>query len=154
MKALVVFFSKTGNTRRLAGEIAAQLKADSGEITEEKNRGGVIAFMKSGWEGTRRKTVKINDSKIDPSSYGLVLIGTPVWAGNMCSPVRSYLERHKGQFKKVAFFCTCSSEPNKTFPDMEKIAGKPAATIAVIDKEVKGSSYKEKAKDFAKKLAK
>lgn len=36
--------------------------------------------------------------------YDLVVVGTPVWAGTMSSPVRSYLYAHRGELRNAAFF--------------------------------------------------
>ncbi len=152
MKSLVVYFSRTGNTKKAGEEIASALKADVEEISEEKNRDGTIAWIKSGFEGMEKKPSEINEPKLNPEKYNIAVIGTPVWAGNMASPVRAYFHRHEGQFKKVAFFCTCGDSPNKTFVDMQELSVKPKATLAVPEKEIKDGSYKKKCAEFASQL--
>ena len=154
MKALVVYFSRTGNTKKAGEEIAKALKADTEEITEEKGRDGTIAWLKSGFEGVGKKLTEINESKLNPGKYDIAVIGSPVWAGNMASPVRAYFTRHKGQFKKVAFFATCAANQDKTFANMEEMSGKPKATLEVLEKEIKDGSYKKKCEKFTADLKK
>ena len=36
----------------------------------------------------------------------LIILGTPVWAHNMCSPMRSYITAQKERFRAIAVLCT------------------------------------------------
>jgi flavodoxin len=151
MKALVVYYSRTGNTRKVGQEIARQLKADTEEIISVMDRGGPLGFLRSGREAQKKILAEIKPVKKDPSKYDLVVIGTPIWASNMSSPVRTYLSMHK--FKKTAYFLTGGGTSGKTFEDMGRITGKKtAAVLAVTDKEIKEESYSEKVKEFVGKL--
>lgn len=153
MKTLVVYYSRDGSTRRVAEELKAQLGADIEEITEPKGRGGPLGWMRSGKEGSSGAVVQINPPKADPSTYDLVAVGTPIWAWNVSSPVRSYLTAMRGKLPRVAFFCTMDSKPGETFKVMEGLAGKaPVATAEVTSGEVKSGAHKERAKAFAEKI--
>jgi flavodoxin len=151
MKALVVYYSRTGNTKKVGQEIAKQLKSDIEQIEDVKSRLGPIGWLKSGREAIKNKLVEIKLTKKDPSKYDLAVIGTPVWAGTVSSPVRTYLSKHK--FKKIALFCTCSGQSGKAFDAMERITGKKAiATLVIDEKEIKNGSYSKKVKEFVAKL--
>jgi len=146
MKALVVYYSRTGTTKKVGEVIAKQLKADSEEILDVKSRLGPIGWLRSGREGKGKKLAEIKPIKKDPSKYDLVLIGTPNWASNMSSPVRTYLSKHK--FKKTAYFLTGGGESGNVFNEMEILSGKPVATLAVTSKEVAQNAYSGKVKEF------
>lgn len=152
MKTLIVYFSRTGTTKKLAEDIKKSLKCDIEPITEDRNRKGVIGYLKSGREAGAEKTPLIHPPKKDLSKYDLVIIGTPIWVGKMSSPVRSFLKNNICNFKKVAFFCTMGgSKPDKTFAGMADVAGKkPLATIAVKTIDVKKGNYD--LKEFINKL--
>ena len=45
MKVLVVYYSRTGNTKFVAEAIAQSLEADIEEIKDGKNRMGVFGFL-------------------------------------------------------------------------------------------------------------
>lgn len=150
MKILVTYFSRTGNTKKVGKKIAKKLNADKDEIKDNKKRSGPIGFIKSGKEAMSKTIVAIHHSK-DPSKYDLVIIGTPVWAGNMSSPVRSYISKHKDKFNKVAFFCTTGAIGiEKCLNKMQELAEKkPISTLGLTTKEL---DNQEKIKRFAKEL--
>jgi len=150
MKTLVVYYSRTGTTKKVGQEIARQFKADSEEILDVKSRMGPIGWLRSGREGKDKKLAEIKPIKKDPSKYDLVLIGTPNWAANMSSPVRTYLSNNK--FKKTAYFLTGGGNPGIAFEDMEALAGKPIATLVVLSKEVAQNAYSDKVKEFVARL--
>ena len=155
MKSLVVFYSRSGNTRALGEEIATLLSADLEEIRDTKNRSGIWGWILSGRDGMRGNLTIIEPPQKDPTGYDLVIIGTPTWAGRMSSATRTYLTQNKGRFGKVAFFSTGGDSKGspRMFPDMEAMAGKkPLATLAVSSGEVKSGAYKEKARAFMAEL--
>ena len=104
MKPLVVFYSRTGTTKKVAESLKKLLKCDSEEILDVKSRKGPIGYLMSGREASMKKLARIKETKKNPSFYDIVLIGTPVWAGTMSTPVRTYISQNKVNFKKVAFF--------------------------------------------------
>ncbi|UCD04519.1 MAG: flavodoxin family protein [Candidatus Woesearchaeota archaeon] len=153
MKSLVVFYSRTGNTKKLAKSINELLKNEIEEIIDTKKRKGALGFFIGGKDASQKKLTKIKDIKKDPLKYELILIGTPIWMGRMCPAIRTYICKNKDKFKNVAFFCTMGSEGNKEkFIDMEESCGKkPIATLELRTKEVADKEYK-KVKEFIKKL--
>jgi len=156
MKSLVVFYSRTGTTKKVAETIAYFTKANIDEIITEKDRKGLIGFLLSGKEALFKPPAKIKETKKNPMEYDVVIIGTPVWASKLSSPVRAYLEKNKGLFKKIAFFCTKSGSSNiKTFAEMKKICTKkPKAVLELNTSQVKKDKYLKDVKDFVAKLKK
>lgn len=153
MKTLIVYYSRDGSTRKVAEELKGLLGADIEEITEPKGRGGPIGWIKSGKEASSGMIVQINPTKFDPSGYDVVVLGTPIWAWNVSSPVRSYMVTFKGKLPKVAFFCCMDSKPGETFSVMETLAGKaPVAKVEFMSGEVKSGAFIEKAKAFTEDI--
>lgn len=138
MKTLVAFYSRTGTTKKVAEKIAQNLNCDIEQITTPDNRSGITKYIKCGKEGLKRILAKINPTTKNPADYDLVIIGTPNWAGNMSSPIRTYLTENKDKFKKVAFFATMGGEDiSKTFIEMEQIVNqKPVLAEAIQTKQV------------------
>ena len=127
-KILVVYYSRTGNTKKLAQKLAQKSLADIDEIVDLQNRSGVLGFLKGGRDAFRKKRTEINYDK-NPENYDVVVIGTPVWVGTMAPAVKSYLEKHA--LKNVAFFCTYGGQPANTFKDMQSLTTKPVAVLGV-----------------------
>jgi flavodoxin len=151
MKVLVTYYSRTASTKKLAEEIANCLKADIDEIIDKKKRSGPIGFLTGGRDAMKEKETEIEFEK-SPENYDLVVIGTPVWAGNVTPAVRAYLKKNK--FKKVAFFCTFGGSVDKTFGEMELISKKPIATLGLKGSDVKNGKVEEEMKGFCGELAK
>jgi flavodoxin len=156
MKTLVVFYSRTGNTKKVAGKIWEFLQADFEEIFDTKKRAGALGYLLAGQDATLKRLTKIKEIKNDPSSYDLVIIGTPGWAFNMSAPIRTYISQNKEKFEEVAFFCTLGDKGGKrSFKEMEKLCKKkPIATLGVRTKEVIGEAYFPEAKEFVSKILK
>jgi flavodoxin len=110
MKTLVVFYSQSGNTRRVAQIIAQQLTADLEELVDRRARRGIFGFLRSGRDAFRGRTTEIEPLRRQPSEYDLIVVGTPVWAARPAPAVRTFLQSHDLGGKKVALFCTMSSQ--------------------------------------------
>jgi len=113
LKALVVYYSRSGNTRKIARELAAALGADIEELNDGKKRRGPVGFISSGFEAMKKRHVKLALLQHSPADYDLVLVGSPIWANSICSPVRTFLAQHKRELKQVAWFCTSGSVETK-----------------------------------------
>jgi flavodoxin len=150
MKTLIVFFSLTGNTRKIAQAISDELDGTLEEIQDTRNRNGIAGYLLSIMEALFKKRSKIQEVKHDPSAYDLVIIGTPVWAFNISSPVRTYLEQKKKSINAAAFFVTCTaSGGKKVLQDMTNLYGKKASALLEIKEEdIKSGKYLEKVKQF------
>lgn len=154
MQTLIVYYSRTGHTKKVAEELVKALKCDTEEIIDTVNRAGPIGWLNSGRQAGNKSLTKLQPIKKDPSQYDLVIAGTPIWASHVSTPVRTYLTENKEKLKKVAFFCTeGSSGGEKAFADMTEITGKkPEATLVVTMADLKSGSFTEKAKAFAGSL--
>jgi flavodoxin len=154
MKALVVHYSRTGNTEKAAAELAKALGADTETIIDQKNRKGPIGWLTAGRDSTKKIPAQIDEPKNDPSAYELVVIGTPVWAWTVSAPVLAYLQKFSGKFPEVAFFLTFDGNMEKTFDEMAAAAGrKPKATLAIHAKDLKSGAHEQKIKEFAATLS-
>jgi len=153
VKTLVVFYSRTGNTRRVAQSLARELGAETEKITEPVSRTGFRGFFSSGRDAFMKRLTPIEPLSFDPAGYDLLVLGTPVWAGTMASPVRTFLQQNAGKLKNVAFFCTLGGGGHeRPLRHMEELAGKkPLATLALREKELKGD-FAAKVREFAKAL--
>ena len=154
MKILVVFYSRSGRTKKIAEAISGILKCEKEEIFDLKNRKGIPGFLSAGTDANLRRLTAIKEIKNNPSLYDLVIIGTPVWSSNISTPIRTYLSLYKDNFKEVAFFCTrLGSNVEKVFADMEGICQKtPIALLALTSREVARDQYMQKVKEFTKKV--
>lgn len=153
-KILVVFYSRTGTTRRVATALSATLGSSIEEIAEARGRGGFLGYWRSIIEARRGQLPDIMPARNDPSSFDLVVIGTPVWAFSLSSPVRAYLTANKDRLPAVAFFCTLGGTGSETaFAQMQGIVGKsPRASCAITARDVASGGEAAQLAKFAGEL--
>ncbi|MBU7017822.1 MAG: NAD(P)H-dependent oxidoreductase [Theionarchaea archaeon] len=153
MKALVIYYSRTGNTETVAEALAAALQCDKEAIIDTKKRSGPLGYVSSGRDAKQESLTVIEDIKRDVSEYDLVIIGTPVWAGRVSTPVRTFIHQHKN-LKRVAFFTTQGSEdPGEALKDMEALSGKtPVCVLSIRSNEVEKGDFDQKISQFVREL--
>jgi flavodoxin len=155
MKILVVYYSRTGTTKKMAEAIASKLGAEIEEIKDTINRSGIKGYAISGRDAMKRKLTKLESIKLNPADYDLVIVGTPIWAWNVSVPIRTYLNEQKDKFKQTAFFCTMGGTGDeKAFSEMEGIVGKkPKAVLSVLTREAAKGDYSKKLDNFLNELS-
>ena len=134
MKTLVVYYSRTGNTKKIAEEIAQKLGADTEELIDQKNLTEIDTLIKN------------------PDDYDVVIIGTPIWAGGITPAIRTYLSIHK--IKKSAFFITADTpDQRKAFGQMLELnlATKLLSKATFATKDFK-TGYEEKLNNFVEDI--
>ncbi|MBE6500602.1 MAG: flavodoxin [Methanobrevibacter thaueri] len=142
MKSLVVYYSRTNITKKLAEDIASKINADVEEIKSKTNYKGKIGFIKGGKDAISEKIVDLEELKYNPEEYDIVYLGCPVWASKAANPMISYLKQNEGKFKKVKFFTTAGGDGfESTFKQMEKYSIKPEKTFGLTTKQVKKEEY-------------
>jgi len=142
MKSLVVYYSRSNITKKLAEDIASNINADIDEIIPKVNYQGKIGYARGGKDAMREKIIDFEPVKYDPKDYDMVYVGGPVWAGKAANPVISYLKQNEGNFKNIKFFLTAGSSGFESgFKQMEKYSIKPQKTLQLTTKEVKKDDY-------------
>jgi menaquinone-dependent protoporphyrinogen IX oxidase len=154
-KILVVYYSWWGTTRKIAKALAETLSCDLEEIVEPRKRAWFLGYARSVIEARQKRPSVIMPAHGDVSSYDLVVVGTPVWAWSVSSPVRAYLMANKDRLPAVAFFCTLGARGSENaFAQMQSVTGKaPRAVLAVTTRAVASGSYREPLMSFVKAIA-
>ena len=154
MKTLVVYYSRTGNTKMIAETISESLDCDIEEIVDKEKRGGIIGYLKSGYEASRNKLSIIEDPIHDLSKYDLLIVGTPVWAGKMSVPLRTYLYKNMEKIPLLACFCTAGrSGIDDTIKNIgEYTSTTPIESFGLTSSDIKSGSYKAVVEKFVQNL--
>lgn len=152
---LVVYYSLTGHTRQVARLIAESCEADIDPIVDVAGR----QFKRwdifwLGMQAIFHRADVIREAIFDPRDYDLVIIGTPVWAGRMASPVLTYLKQHQGQLKQVALFCTeGGSNGARALAQVAELTGlSPKAQLIVTEPELAAGTMPDKVTSFVAAL--
>jgi flavodoxin len=158
MKTLVVYYSKSGNTRRVAEEIAKALGGETEALVEiGVKRSGILGFLFAGRDGMRGRASQIEAPRKRPADDDLVFIGSPVWGGNVAPAVRSYLAAANLKGKPVALFCTMGGTGDKkTFESMRELCqgARLLGELAVPQAELRSpDALAERVSRWAKEMA-
>ncbi len=111
-KKLVVYFSASGITQKVAEMIAEAADCDIYEIAPK------VAYTKAdlNWMDKKsRSSVEMNDKKIRPeladnainiSGYDEIILGFPIWWYVAPTIINTFLEAHDFAGKKIVLFAT------------------------------------------------
>ncbi len=102
MKILVVYATRTGTGRTIAERIGKALNADVEQIDDKVNRKGLFGFIWSGFQASTKQFSPIGPLAHDPARYDMTILISPVWAGSLSSPVRTFLRDHGSKLKDAA----------------------------------------------------
>ena len=158
-RVLMVYYSRSGHCRRVAQAIAQELErrgisSDQDEILDLKPREGWVGYLRSVWDSFFQIRTRIQASSSqgfrDPEGYELVLVGSPVWAGNLAPPVGTYLSDTRGKMGDVAFFLSHGgSGAARTLIRMEYLCGVgPVDRVAIREGDLGKSGSAQMIRNF------
>ena len=106
MKELILFYSYTGDTKKIAEKFGTENmdkekenKFDICEIIDEKRPGklsaftaGIIKSIKGGGRKIKPLVITANKNAVRFEDYDVINVFSPVWAGHTAPPVNSALK--------------------------------------------------------------
>lgn len=103
---LIIYYSRTNNTKEVAELIAEEKNAELLEIKDKKSRSGPLGYVIGAIDSFRGKKTGINYEKNDLSKYDTVYIGTPVWASKPTPAIVQFIEENDFSGTNVVTFAT------------------------------------------------
>jgi hypothetical protein len=145
-KLLVAFFSRSGNTARVAQDLATRLGADIEPIHDTQHRVGWLGYLRAAMHAWQQNPAVIDPPRCSPADYSLTLVGTPVWAWQMTPAIRAYLQQTRGKHHRLAFFITAGdTDIAKLTPSLEALVGsKAVASVGFNARELGSAALYEK----------
>ena len=149
MKPVIVFYSLSGNTRKIAEAIQKKIGGDIAEIqTVTPYTGSYNAIVDQGQDEIRRGySPAIKQLGVDLKNYDTVVIGTPVWWYTFAPAVKTFFEENDLSGKDVYPFATNGGWLGHTFDDVKKIC-KGANVKSGLNIHFNGSTLKTKEKEI------
>ena len=156
MKDIVVFYSLTGNHKKAAEIVSKMLQCNSVEIKEmfERSKAGLFKYIFNGYEAVIRKASEIKTINEDFLNYDRVIFLTPVWAGRLPPPSRTFLNKYKGEIKNIVVLSISGrGNGNKGFEkDVEEtLKRKPNICLQFSEREFKQGEFEKKLVELFKK---
>lgn len=116
-KVLVVYFSATGTTKRVAEMIASATNADIFELTpadpytsDDLNYNDRNSRVYKEHDDASMRDIKLTADTVENfAQYDTVYIGYPIWWGEAAWPVNGFVKANDFSGKTVIPFCTSAS---------------------------------------------
>ena len=126
-KILIAYYSKTGNTKRAAEEIAKMTGGTLHRIVPQKTYPNsyfaTIAVAK--WESLKGEKPALADKVEGIGGYDKILVGFPIWWFGCPQLIKTFMESYDFDGKKVYPFCTHGgSGPKNSTRDIKAICPK------------------------------
>jgi len=112
MKTLVVYYSLEGHTEIVAKLLSEELGADllKLELLRPFPNKGFKKYFWCGKSSVFREKPALRTKMPDLNQYDLIVIGTPIWAGNCASPINSLIDIVRNDYalagKKIGLLVT------------------------------------------------
>ena len=122
-KKLIVYFTYTNNTKKIAEKIKAKLNCDILEIKPVKpyvSDYDTVVRLEQNNE-TAKKTPDIEKINVDLSKYDEIILGTPVWWYTIAPVIRTFLKQNDLSGKKIIPFATNGGWIGRTFQEIKEL---------------------------------
>ena len=110
-KVLVIYYSRSGNTKQIADYIREKTNADVIRLetvrTYPSNYDEMLDTAKEEQRNGGRPELKNKDINI--ADYDTIFLGYPIWWGEIATPVYTFLDEYDLSGKKIAPFVTSGS---------------------------------------------
>jgi flavodoxin len=106
-RVLVVYYSRTGHTQKVADELAKKFHADVEPLVDEHKRTGLFGASSAAKDAVARNKTTLGPLKHDLKNYDMILIGGPSWFGNTTPAVRTFITQNDLTGKKIGLFGLC-----------------------------------------------
>jgi hypothetical protein len=153
-KILVVVYSYTGTSRRLAQLLCSQLGWPLGEIVELQTRAGASGTLRCLADSLLRRRPRIRYDGPDPNNFETVVLISPIWVYRLAGPMRSFVAERRAELRQVALASVMGSSgaPNAAAEVAELLGRAPVLDTAFVAREVEDGSCASRLQAFGRAL--
>jgi flavodoxin len=158
-RTALIYYSLEGHTDLIAQKMSKELDCPTIRLHLKKEFSATNKFLKYFWAGksaTFCEKPALANKPMDLSQYDTLIVATPVWAGNVSSPVRSFLAAYVIEGKQVYLVAHDSGGPfDKCFATMRALLPKSKLKKEIGFVNVTQETYsthKEKLEAFCKEI--
>jgi hypothetical protein len=108
-ETVVLVYSLTGKAYAYAQELAQSEACPCIRITT-KHKSNFIGYMHLGYSAVLKKPIHYQNIDFDFTNIKQIILVSPIHAGRVCAPVRSFLFKNRSFLKQVDLILTHSSE--------------------------------------------
>ncbi|MEQ8657480.1 MAG: hypothetical protein RIC24_09260 [Hyphomicrobiales bacterium] len=155
MKSLILYYSRTGTTAKIARALQVALSAEVAQIECSRYHSGWWRYLLAGYDSVKGRLPGIDVPDITFDDYDLVILGAPIWTSYPALPLRSFLAQTPQLPTHAALFLTCGghSPPGKAVDFVNDLLPVPlVASLAIAQKDVVDGRYSSAVHTFVAEL--
>jgi len=143
-KTLILYYSRTGNTKMCCEALQKELGADLIEIKDLINRDGGWGFFTGALGSMFNVHTNIDPLNPDLSPYKNIIIASPIWTGTLSTAIRTLIDKNLFDNKQVVMFTTTNAAEKEKYIEKSKAraANNGAQVVGyyqvVVKREVEG----------------
>ncbi len=125
-RILIAYYSHSGNTKKVAKQMATLIGADLLEIETVSPYPSDYSGLSKKAKGQRDAGIlpEIQENVCDIKAYDTVILGTPNWWNTLALPLRTFLTQEDLSGKNVISFCTHGGGgAGRIFSDINNLCG-------------------------------
>jgi len=103
---LIVFYSRSGNSRLVADTLKEQLSCKVACIQSTKNRVGFLGVLTCVLDQLMDRDDIIKPLEKNPKDYNPLILVSPIWIGKLASPARTFIKQAKLEGKDMYLVLT------------------------------------------------
>ncbi len=147
---LVVVYSYTGTSRRVAQLLCSQQNWHMAEIVEVRPRRGAFGTLRCVLDSALRRTPGIRYDGPPPKDFDAVVLVSPIWAQRLAGPMRSFIAKKRGQLPDVAVVSVMggTGAPDAISEIAQKIGRAPILSTSLSMHEVDDGSFAARLQAF------
>jgi len=137
-KVLVVVYSLTGTSRRLAALLCQQQDWEMAEIVEECPRSGLRGVVRSILDSALHRQPAIRYGGPVPRKFHAVVLVSPIWLRRLAGPMRSFVARRRDHLPPVAVISVMGGRAaSRAAAEVSELIDKPLiANASVTAREI------------------
>jgi len=154
-KILIVMYSRTGTSQRLARCLSQQQHWPLGEIRDaeaaDSRPRGMWRCVLDSW---RRREPPIRYEGPPPAEFDIVVTVSPIWVDRMAAPMRSFLSENRPHLRQLAVISVMrASGARHAVAEATRLTNRrPVADIAVTRRDVSNGSFERMLTPFSTRL--
>lgn len=103
MRILIIYFSFSGNNRRLAEYLAKEIQCDMCPIIEQKRRTMLTIIL----DMIFKRDSKIEAIELSITNYDHTILVAPIWDSKVANPLKTLLKSEKNSLNNYSFISLC-----------------------------------------------
>ena len=111
-KILFVYYSLTGSVHEMIQTMHKEVPSDGLrlETVHAIKSSGAKKFFIAGWQVITRNKPQLKKYDFKPENYDHIIVGTPVWMGNIAPAIRTFFAKHQFKNKKMSYVICAGNE--------------------------------------------